>query len=44
MATRGTYDGDIAVDDVKITYADCPVRDRECDYESTNCHATQVRD
>jgi len=37
-ATRGTYDGDIAIDDVKVTYAECPQRDTECDFEQTSCH------
>ncbi|XP_076802493.1 MAM and LDL-receptor class A domain-containing protein 1-like [Clavelina lepadiformis] len=37
---RGLYNGDIAIDDIKITEANCALRERECDFEA-DCHFTQ---
>ena len=43
-ATRKGFDGDIAVDDIRVTEDLCPVRDRECDFEANSCHLEQVGD
>nr|XP_039270832.1 MAM and LDL-receptor class A domain-containing protein 1-like [Styela clava] len=36
-AIRGGFDGDIAIDDIKILSGDCPVPEGECDFESSMC-------
>ena len=41
-AKRGGVDGDIAIDDVRVTDGECPQKDRECDFQATNCHMNQV--
>ena len=42
QAERTGSDGDIAIDDIKVTFDKCPVKDRECDFETTICHFSGV--
>ena len=39
---RGGYDGDIAIDDIKVTDGFCAVRETECDFQANSCHFNQV--
>lgn len=40
-AVRGGLDGDIALDDIRITQDECPQKDSQCDFE-ISCHFSQV--
>lgn len=38
---RGGLDGDIAIDDIKITPGECPYMETQCNFEAS-CHFNQV--